>query len=101
FLAALGLDVHVTDTYFVIAHFHYIMVGGMVMAYIGGLHFWWPKISGRMYPESWGRLAATTIFIGFNLTSFPQSILGYRGMPSRYWQYCPEYPVLNWLSTGW
>ena len=100
FLAALGLDVHVTDTYFVIAHFHYIMVGGMVMAYIGGLHFWWPKISGRMYPESWGRLAALTIFIGFNLTFFPQFILGYLGMPRRYWQYSPEYQVLNVLSTA-
>ncbi len=54
FLAALGVDVHVTDTYFVVAHFHYIMVGGMVMAYLGGMHFWWPKISGRMYPEGWG-----------------------------------------------
>jgi len=100
FLAALGLDVHVTDTYFVIAHFHYIMVGGMVMAYIGGLHFWWPKISGRMYPESWGRLAALTIFIGFNLTFFPQFILGYLGMPRRYWQYSPEFQVLNVLSTA-
>ena len=76
------------------------MVGGMVMAYIGGLHFWWPKISGRMYPESWGRLAALTIFIGFNLTFFPQFILGYLGMPRRYWQYSPEYQVLNVLSTA-
>ena len=58
FLAALGIDVHVHDTYFVIAHFHYIMVGGAVMGYLGGMHFWWPKISGRMYPEAWGRLAA-------------------------------------------
>ena len=58
FVAALGVDVHVTDTYFIIAHFHYIMVGGMVMAYLGGMHFWWPKISGRMYPEGWGKLAA-------------------------------------------
>jgi cytochrome c oxidase subunit 1 len=100
FLAAIGLDVHVTDTYFVIAHFHYIMVGGMVMAYIGGLHFWWPKISGRMYPEGWGRLAALIIFIGFNLTFFPQFVLGYLGMPRRYWQYSPEYQVLNVLSTA-
>ena len=71
FLAALGIDVHVTDTYFVIAHFHYIMVGGAVMGYLGGLHFWWPKISGRMYPEVWGRLAALIVFLGFNLTFFP------------------------------
>jgi cytochrome c oxidase subunit 1 len=100
FVAALGIDVHVTDTYFVVAHFHYIMVGGMVMAYMGGMHFWWPKISGRMYPEFWGRLAAMIIFIGFNLTFFPQFVLGYLGMPRRYWQYSPEFQVLNVLSTA-
>ena len=100
FVAALGIDVHVTDTYFIIAHFHYIMVGGMVMAYLGGMHFWWPKISGRMYPEGWGKLAALLIFIGFNLTFFPQFILGYMGMPRRYWQYSPEFQVLNVLSTA-
>src|SRR3989449_3203336 len=76
FLAALGIDVHVTDTYFVVAHFHYIMVGGTVMGYLGGMHYWWPKISGRLYPESWGRLAALIVFLGFNLTFFPQFILG-------------------------
>jgi len=100
FLAALGIDVHVTDTYFVIAHFHYIMVGGAVMGYLGGMHFWWPKISGRMYPESLGRLAALIVFLGFNLTFFPQFILGYLGMPRRYWQYAPEFQVLNVLSTA-
>jgi cytochrome c oxidase subunit 1 len=100
FVAALGIDVHVTDTYFVVAHFHYIMVGGMVMAYMGGLHFWWPKLSGRMYPENWGRLAALIIFIGFNLTFFPQFVLGWLGMPRRYWQYSPEFQVLNVLSTA-
>jgi cytochrome c oxidase subunit 1 len=100
FVAALGIDVHVTDTYFIIAHFHYIMVGGMVMAYLGGMHFWWPKISGRMYPEGWGKLAALLIFVGFNLTFFPQFILGYMGMPRRYWQYSPEFQVLNVLSTA-
>ena len=100
FLAALGIDVHVTDTYFIVAHFHYIMVGGMVMAYLCGLHFWWPKISGRMYPEGWGRLAALIIFVGFNLTFFPQFVLGYAGMPRRYWQYAPEFQVLNVLSTA-
>ena len=100
FLASLGVDVHVTDTYFVIAHFHYIMVGGMVMAYLCGLHFWWPKISGRVYPENWGRLAALIIFIGFNLTFFPQFVLGYAGMPRRYHAYAPEFQVLNVLSTA-
>jgi cytochrome c oxidase subunit 1 len=102
FLAALGVDVHVTDTYFVIAHFHYIMVGGMVMAYLGGMHFWWPKISGRMYPEGWGRLAALLVFVGFNLTFFPQFVLGYMGMPRRYWDYShmPEFQILNVLSTA-
>src|SRR5579863_10412760 len=100
FLAALGIDVHVTDTYFVVAHFHYIMVGGALMGYLGGMHFWWPKISGRLYPEGWARLAALIVFIGFNLTFFPQFILGYVGMPRRYYQYPGEFQVLNVLSTA-
>jgi cytochrome c oxidase subunit I len=100
FLAALGIDVHVTDTYFVVAHFHYIMVGGMVVAYMGGLHFWWPKMTGRMYPEGWGKLAALITFVGFNLTFFPQFLLGWLGMPRRYWQYPPEFQVLHVLSTA-
>ncbi|MBZ5627248.1 MAG: cytochrome c oxidase subunit I [Acidobacteriia bacterium] len=100
YLAALGIDVHVHDTYFVIAHFHYIMVGGAVMGYLAGIHFWWPKISGRMYPEAWGKIAAATIFIGFNLTFFPQFVLGYLGMPRRYHAYPPEFQVLNVMSTA-
>ncbi len=100
FVAALGLDIHVHDTYFVIAHFHYIMVGGMVTAYMGGLHFWWPKMTGRMYPEAWAKLAALVTFIGFNLTFFPQFILGYLGMPRRYAWYPDEFQVLNVLSTA-
>jgi cytochrome c oxidase subunit 1 len=100
FLAALALDVHLTDTYFVVAHFHYIMVGGAVMAYLGAIHFWWPKLTGRLYPEAWGRVAALVIFFGFNLTFFPQFLLGYQGMPRRYHSYPPEFQVLNLLSSA-
>jgi cytochrome c oxidase subunit 1 len=100
FVAALGIDVHVQDTYFVVAHFHYIMVGGMVMAYLGGVHYWWPKISGRMYPEGWAKLSALIIFVGFNLTFFPQFVLGYMGMPRRYGAYAEEFQVLNVMSSA-
>jgi cytochrome c oxidase subunit 1 len=100
FLAAIGLDVHVHDTYFIVAHFHYIMVGGAVMGYLGGLHFWWPKITGRLYPEWWARVAAVTIFLGFNLTFFPQFVLGYLGMPRRYHYYPEEFQVLNVMSSA-
>ncbi len=100
FLAALGVDIHVHDTYFVVAHFHYIMVGGTIMGYLGGLHYWWPKISGRMYPEGWARFAALVIFVGFNLTFFPQFLLGYMGMPRRYYAYPEEFQVLNVMSSA-
>ncbi|HMG35298.1 MAG TPA: cytochrome c oxidase subunit I [Blastocatellia bacterium] len=100
FLAALGLDVHVHDTYFVVAHFHYIMVGGTIMGYLGGLHYWWPKITGRLYPEGWARFAALVIFVGFNLTFFPQFLLGYMGMPRRYYAYPEEFQVLNVMSSA-
>ncbi len=100
YCAAISVDVHITDTYFIIAHFHYIMVGAAVSAFLGGLHFWWPKITGRMYPEAWGRIAAGLLFIGFNLTFFPQFILGYQGMPRRYAMYAPEFQTLNIMSTA-
>ena len=100
FLAAMGLDVHVHDTYFVVAHFHYVMVGGTLLAYLGGIHYWWPKMFGRMYPEAWGRLSALLVFVGFNVTFFPQFVVGYLGMPRRYHAYPEEYQVLNVLSTA-
>ncbi|MBI2816901.1 MAG: cytochrome c oxidase subunit I [Acidobacteria bacterium] len=100
FLASLATDVHLNGTYFIVAHFHYIMVGGTIMAYLGGIHFWWPKISGRLYPDKWARFAALVIFIGFNLTFFPQFLLGYLGMPRRYAFYPQEFQVLNVLSSA-
>ncbi len=100
FLASMGLDIHLTGTYFIVAHFHYIMVGGTVMAYLGGIHFWWPKMTGRLYSDRWGKLSAAIIFIGFNLTFFPQFLLGYLGMPRRYAAYPPEFQVLNVMSTA-
>ncbi|HKU77722.1 MAG TPA: cbb3-type cytochrome c oxidase subunit I, partial [Pyrinomonadaceae bacterium] len=100
FLASLAVDVHLSDTYFVVAHFHYIMVGGALMGYLGGLHYWWPKITGRMYPEGWGRFSALVIFVGFNLTFLPQFVAGYLGMPRRYHAYPPEFQVFNVLSTA-
>ena len=100
FLATLGIDIHVHDTYFVVAHFHYVMVGSVIMAYFAGIHYWWPKMTGRMYPEWWARLAALLVFVGFNLTFFPQFLLGYLGMPRRYHAYVPEFQVLNVMSTA-
>jgi cytochrome c oxidase subunit 1 len=99
FLALLGLDMHVQDTYFVVAHFHYIMVGGAIMGYMGGLHYWWPKMTGRCFPDAPAKAAAVLIFLGFNLTFFPQFIAGYAGMPRRYHYYPPEFQVLNVAST--
>jgi cytochrome c oxidase subunit 1 len=100
FLASLAIDVHVHDTYFVIAHFHYIMVGGTVMGYLGGIHFWWPKMTGRLFPEGWAKFSALVIFVGFNLTFFPQFLLGYLGMPRRYHFYPEEFQVLNVMSSA-
>jgi cytochrome c oxidase subunit 1 len=92
--------VHLTDTYFVVAHFHYIMVGGAVMGYLAGIHYWWPKMTGRMYHEAWAKFSALILFVGFNLTFFPQFILGYLGMPRRYYVYPEEFQVLNVMSTA-
>jgi cytochrome c oxidase subunit 1 len=100
FLGSLGMDIHLTETYFIVAHFHYVMVGGMLMAFLGGVHFWWPKMVGRMYPESLSKLSAVITFVGFNLTFMPQFILGYLGMPRRYHSYPPEFQVMNVLSTA-
>ncbi|NCC31475.1 MAG: cytochrome c oxidase subunit I [Chloroflexia bacterium] len=100
FLGVVAIDIHVTDTYFVVAHFHYVMVGGTIMAYLGGIHFWWPKMTGRMYNEVWGGISALIIFVGFNMTFFPQFVLGYLGMPRRYHVYPQEFQVLHVLSSA-
>ncbi|MAT14542.1 MAG: cytochrome c oxidase subunit I [Planctomyces sp.] len=98
-LATLAFDIHVHDTYFIIAHFHYVMVGGMVMAYLGGIHFWWPKMTGKMYNEWLGRINALIVFLGFNLAFFPQFILGYLGNPRRYHVYPDEFQVFHVMSS--
>jgi cytochrome c oxidase subunit 1 len=99
-LATLAIDVDVHATYFVVAHFHYIMVGATVSAFFGGLHYWWPKMTGRLYPEMWARFAAILTFVGFNLTFFPQFILGYLGMPRRSYSYPAEWQPWNVLSSA-
>ena len=99
-LGSAGSDIHLHDTYFVIAHFHFTMVGGMVVGWLAGLHFWWPKMTGRMYSDFWSRLAAVVVIIGFFLTFIPQFVLGYHGMPRRYPNYAPEFQMLNIMSTA-
>ncbi|CAN5492034.1 cytochrome c oxidase subunit I [soil metagenome] len=98
-LGAVGVNLHLHDTYFVVAHFHYVMMGGTVMAMLGGLHYWWPKMTGRLYHETLGRLSALVVFLGFNLTFFTQFILGSQGMPRRYHDY-PDLPYLEPLHTA-
>ncbi len=100
FLASLGLDVHLHDTYFVVAHFHYVMVGSAILGYLAAIHFWWPKMTGRMYNETIAKVAAVLIFLGFNLTFFPQFIAGYLGMPRRYHFYPPEFQLYNIVSSS-
>ena len=100
-LGTLATDVHLHDSYFVVAHFHYVMMGSALIGFIGGIHHWWPKMSGKMYSEFWGRIAAVLVFIGFNLTFFTQFMLGSQGMPRRYAQYAtmPEFQTYHVLST--
>ena len=100
YLSTMATDVALHGTYFVVAHFHFVMVGGMVVAFLAGIHFWWPKMTGRMYSEPWSKFAALLIFAGFNLTFLPQFVLGYLGMPRRYAAYPPEFQVLNVLSSA-
>ncbi len=99
FLGMLSVDVHLHDTYFVVAHFHYVMVGGTLMGFMGGLHHWWPKITGRLYSERWGRIGWALVFIGFNATFFVQFILGSQGMPRRYYDYLQRYEFFHAFST--
>ncbi|MBI2840049.1 MAG: cytochrome c oxidase subunit I [Acidobacteria bacterium] len=99
FLGALAVDVHLHDTYFIVAHFHYTMMGGTVIAFLGGLHYWWPKMFGRMYNETLGRIACLIIFVGFNTTFFTQFIMGSHGMPRRYYNYVPQFTPYHRLST--
>ena len=99
FLGALSVDVIMHDTYFVVAHFHYTMMGGVLVAFLGGLHYWWPKFTGRMYSELWGRIAAMLVFVGFNLTFFPQFLAGTHGMQRRVYTYHEKFHTYQFLST--
>jgi cytochrome c oxidase subunit 1 len=99
FLGTLAVDVHLHDTYFVVAHFHYVMVGGTVFGFLAGLHYWWPKMFGRMYDETLARVAFALVFIGFNMTFFTQFVLGSQGMPRRYYDYLPHFQPLHGFSS--
>ena len=99
FLGTLSTDVHLTDTYFVIAHFHYVMMGGTIIAFIGGVHHWWNKFTGKNYNEKIGIIAALIVFVGFNVTFFTQFIFGSQGMPRRYWSYLEQYHTGHLVSS--
>jgi cytochrome c oxidase subunit 1 len=99
FLGTLALDIHLHDTYFIVAHFHYVMFGGTVIAFLGGLHYWWPKMTGRMYSERAAAVAFWLIFVGFNGTFFVQFVMGSQGMPRRYFDYPPEFAVHHMISS--
>jgi len=99
FVAMVSVDTHLHDTYFVVAHFHYVMFGGTITAFLAGLHYWWPKMTGKMYSERWGRIAWTFIFVGFQVTFFTQFIMGAKGMPRRYWSYLPQFQPYHVTST--
>jgi cytochrome c oxidase subunit 1 len=99
FLSVMSTDVHLHDTYFVVAHFHYVMMGGAITALLGGIHYWWPKMTGKMYEEKFGRIGAVVVLFGLNLTFFPQFIMGSRGMPRRYYNYLEEFQTMHQLST--
>jgi cytochrome c oxidase subunit I len=99
FLGTLSVDVHLHDTYFVVAHFHYTMMGGTVMAFLGGLHYWWPKMFGKMYNEGLAKLSCLLVFIGFNTVFFSQFIMGAKGMPRRYYSYLEQYQPYHIVST--
>jgi cytochrome c oxidase subunit I len=99
FLGALSVDIHLHDTYFVVAHFHYVMMGGTVIAFLGGIHYWWPKMFGRMYNEGVARIACGLVFIGFNMTFLTQFFMGSQGMPRRYYTYLDQFQPLHAFST--
>jgi cytochrome c oxidase subunit I len=99
FLGALATDVHLHDTYFVVAHFHYVMFGGTLIAFLGGLYYWWPKITGKMYKENLGRIGAFLIFVGMNATFFVQFVMGSKGMPRRSYNYLPQFQIYHDIST--
>jgi cytochrome c oxidase subunit 1 len=98
-LAILSVDIHLHDTYFIVSHFHYVAMGSTMIAFIGGIHYWWPKMTGKMYNEFWGRLASVLVFIGFNVTFFVQLIMGSHGSPRRYYNYFAEFQIHHQIST--